>query len=230
MNQIARQPRPAMTADEFLDWPGDGTGRKFELVDGELRPVAPASPTHGLPQANLAILLGIAIRTARSKLKVATESGVIHGERSSANVRVPDVIVTGAAVRRPDRTVTDPVLSVEVLSPGNQSGTRENVGACKTIGSVVEILVLHSTRVRAEVHRRDPGGSWPAAAEIVGPGGKRPDPARGWRADGSPAAGSCPSPSSGGRPSPRPSGGACRRPTGRRTRRSARPAGASRRS
>ena len=24
-----------MTVEEFLDWPGDGSGKKFELVDGE---------------------------------------------------------------------------------------------------------------------------------------------------------------------------------------------------
>ena len=24
-----------MTVEEFLDWPGDGSGTKFELVDGE---------------------------------------------------------------------------------------------------------------------------------------------------------------------------------------------------
>ena len=26
---------PRMTVEEFLDWPGDGSGTKFELVDGE---------------------------------------------------------------------------------------------------------------------------------------------------------------------------------------------------
>jgi hypothetical protein len=25
-----------MTVAEFLDWPGDGSGRTFQLVDGEL--------------------------------------------------------------------------------------------------------------------------------------------------------------------------------------------------
>ena len=46
-----------MTVDEFLDWPGDGSGQKFELIDGELRAMAPASVSHGIIQANVAGIL-----------------------------------------------------------------------------------------------------------------------------------------------------------------------------
>jgi Uma2 family endonuclease len=45
-NALSTRPRP-MTVAEFLEWPGDGTGRRFELVDGELRPMSPGSQTHG---------------------------------------------------------------------------------------------------------------------------------------------------------------------------------------
>ena len=47
-----------MTVAEFLDWPGDRSGRKFELADGESRAMAPASATHGRIQATVARLLG----------------------------------------------------------------------------------------------------------------------------------------------------------------------------
>ncbi len=43
MNTVWRKPLPYMTADDFLAWPGDGTGRAFQLVDGEVRPVSPAA-------------------------------------------------------------------------------------------------------------------------------------------------------------------------------------------
>jgi Uma2 family endonuclease len=46
-----------MTVDEFLDWPGDGSAQKFELIDGELRAIAPASVSHGIIQANVAGIL-----------------------------------------------------------------------------------------------------------------------------------------------------------------------------
>ena len=41
---------PPMTVADFLDWPGDGSGRKFQLVDGELRGMSPGSATHGTIQ------------------------------------------------------------------------------------------------------------------------------------------------------------------------------------
>jgi Uma2 family endonuclease len=47
-----------MTVAEFLAWPGDDTGARFELVDGELRAMAPASGTHGTLQSNFVRLLG----------------------------------------------------------------------------------------------------------------------------------------------------------------------------
>ena len=42
-----------MTVAEFLAWPGDGTGRVYELVDGELRAQDAASDTHGTIQSEL---------------------------------------------------------------------------------------------------------------------------------------------------------------------------------
>jgi hypothetical protein len=36
-----------MTVEEFLDWPGDGSEKKFELVDGEPRATSLASGTLG---------------------------------------------------------------------------------------------------------------------------------------------------------------------------------------
>jgi Uma2 family endonuclease len=46
-------PKPApsrMTIGEFLDWPGDGSGQKFELVDGELRAMTPRGVRTGSPR------------------------------------------------------------------------------------------------------------------------------------------------------------------------------------
>ena len=49
-------PKPAlsrMTVEEFLDWPGDGTGRTHQLIDGEPQAMAPASITHGTSRQTL---------------------------------------------------------------------------------------------------------------------------------------------------------------------------------
>jgi hypothetical protein len=36
---------------------------------------------------------------------------------------------------------------------------------------VTEILAVHSTRIEAELLRRDGAGNWPKEPEIIGPGG-----------------------------------------------------------
>ena len=57
--------------------------------------------------------------------------------------------------------VPDPVLLIEILSPSNEAQTRANIWAYTTIPSVREILAVHSTRIEAELLRRNPDGSWP---------------------------------------------------------------------
>ncbi|HKM65138.1 MAG TPA: Uma2 family endonuclease [Acidisphaera sp.] len=170
MNQLARRPLPHMSAEEFLAWPGDGTGRRFQLVDGEVRAMSPASRTHGVIQATLARLIGNAIDAAELPLQVVTEGAIIPGMSASDNVRVPDIVVAPDDDMGGDQVVTDPVLMVEVLSPGNMDDTRDNVRAYATLPSVREIVVVHSARLLAEVHRRDASGVWLADPELVGSG------------------------------------------------------------
>jgi Uma2 family endonuclease len=170
MNQLARRPLPHMSAEEFLAWPGDRTGRRFQLVDGEVRPMSPASRAHGLIQAKLAALLDNAIEAAALPLQVLTEGAVIPGMNASDNVRVPDLVVAPDDDLRGDQTVTDPVLMIEVLSPGNTDDTRDNVRAYATLPSVREIAVVHSAPIFAEIHRRDDAGVWKADPEFVGSG------------------------------------------------------------
>lgn len=43
---------PLMTVEEFFDWPGDGTETRYDLYEGAPQAMAPASPVHGLIQAN----------------------------------------------------------------------------------------------------------------------------------------------------------------------------------
>lgn len=170
MNALAPRSMPFMTADEFLAWPGDGTGRTFQLVDGGIRPVSPASSTHGLIQSNLAYLLGAAQRAAALPILIMTEGAIIPGMYALTNVRVPDVVVTAAPNERGQQTVPDPILIIEIISPGNQDDTRDNIRAYATLPSVRAMAVLHSARLLAEVHYRGADGNWPANPELIGPG------------------------------------------------------------
>lgn len=171
MNQVAR-PLPHMTTDDFLALPHDPLGRRWQLVDGEVKTVSPASRTPGVIQANLAHLLLNAVIAANLDLQVQTDAAVVPLLAASTNVRVPDLVVAPSTDERGEQVVPDPVLLIEVLSPGNTGNTRDNVRAYATLPSVAEIVVVHSTRILAEVSRRGPDGAWLAEPEHVEAGGR----------------------------------------------------------
>lgn len=157
-----------MTVGEFLDWASSVPG-KWELVDGEPRAMAPASATHGTLQARLATVLTNHLDATPGSCVVVTEPAVVPQIRAHGNMRVPDLAVTCATVQAAQIAVPEPVLLIEILSPSNESDTRQNVWAYASIPSVREILVLHSTRVAAELLRRRVDGSWPEEPLSAGP-------------------------------------------------------------
>lgn len=83
--------------------------------------------------------------------------------RARFNERVPDLGVSCAPFTDA-RSLVDPVLLVEILSPSNELKTRADVWAYAAIPSVLEVLILSSTAVRAEILRQ--GDDTPAI--IVG--------------------------------------------------------------
>ena len=150
-----------MTADEFLAWPGDGQGGKYQLVDGDLRAMSPGSATHGAIQSNLARLIGNHLAGAGKRCRSYTEPAIQVRTLAKINTRVPDVGVSCAKITAGDMALPEPILLVEILSPGNSSDTWDNVWAYCTIPSVTEILVLASTRIEAQLLRRGADGHWP---------------------------------------------------------------------
>jgi len=169
MTAVPKAPAPHMSVDEFLAWSGDGSRRKFQLVDGEPRAMAPASPTHGIIQANVAALLHAHLRAQGGTCHTVTEPGIVPRVRADANMRTPDVAVTCVPDDPRHRSLPDPVLLIEILSPSNEAETWESVWAYTTIPSVREILVVRSTTAAAELLRRQPDGNWPEQPETIGP-------------------------------------------------------------
>ncbi|HEX3953312.1 MAG TPA: Uma2 family endonuclease [Stellaceae bacterium] len=156
-----------MTVAEFLDWPGDETGRAFELVDGEPQAMAPASGTHGTMQVTIGSILRAHLRSNRSGCRVAAEPGIVPHMYGSVNVRIPNLAVTCAPNEATERALPDPLLIIEILSPNNEAETRQNVWAYASIPSVMEILLVRSTRISAELLRREADGMWPKQPELI---------------------------------------------------------------
>ncbi len=160
------QPIEPMTVDEFIAW-GDGEGGKYQLVDGEVRAMSPASTTHGTIQADLAKRLSNHLDIPGGRCRVLIEPAVQTRIRAKKNMRVPDLGVTGTADAAGQIALPDPLLLIEIMSPGNQKDTWDNVWAYATIPSLREILIVQSTRIEAQLLRRQADGSWPQEPDLI---------------------------------------------------------------
>jgi Uma2 family endonuclease len=169
MVTVRKPPLVRMTLSEFLQWePGDPTVRSWQLIDGEAVAMAPGNRVHGAIQAELAALLRNHLLERGSPCQVATEPGIVPKLRANRNYRIPDIGVT-CAPPSADLMLPEPVLLIEILSPSNEVGTWANVWTYASIPSVTEILVVHTTRVAAELLRREPNGQWPDEPTVLGP-------------------------------------------------------------
>lgn len=162
---------PRMTVAEFLEWePDDRSGALWQLRDGEPEMMAPASDRHGSIQSELAYLITTHLRATGRPCRIVTAPGVVPAERSEDNCLVPDLGITCAPATG-EHLLREPLVLIEILSPTNVSRTRANVPAYRTIPTVAEIVVLHSTAIIAEITRRGPDGAWPVQPDIVGADG-----------------------------------------------------------
>ncbi len=171
MTSVAPKLPPLMDVAEFLEWPGDGTATRYELVDGVLRAMAPPSDTHGTIQSNLIRLLANHLIERRPNCRVVTTPGVQPRIRADWNFRIPGIGVTCAPNVPGVVMMPDPILLIEILSPGNASASWDNIWAYASMPCVLELAVVHGFRLKAEVLRKDADGAWPERAEIVEAGG-----------------------------------------------------------
>lgn len=165
MSAVAQWPAH-YTLQEFLAWES-GDGRRYELVDGLPRAMAPASNVHGLLQSELCSLIRNHLRQHRPGCEVITNPGLVPHILSGHNFRIPDLGVTCARIRPGASMLPEPLLLVEILSPSNQADTWSNVWTYTSIPTVQEILVLHSGKVAIELLRRTGEGRWPGETETV---------------------------------------------------------------
>jgi Uma2 family endonuclease len=171
MPEALRKTPPAMTVADFLAWPGDGSGRRYQLVDGEVRAISIGTTTRGSVQATLAYLLANHLDAKDSPCHVLIRPCVAPRIRTSLKLRCPALGVTAARDEPGQYIVPQPILLAEVVSPDGARDIWDNVWSYTTVPSVREIVVVHSTRVLAELLRRDPDGNWPAEPEEIGPDG-----------------------------------------------------------
>lgn len=133
--------------------------------------MAPPSIDHGAIQGEFASLIRNWLIANRPDCRVIITPGVVPRIQSEVNERVPDLAVTCGPIR-PGRTLDNPILLVEILSPSNEAKTRANVWAYATIPSVRQIVLISSTSIAAEVFQRSADGTWPPDPLLLGDGAK----------------------------------------------------------
>ncbi|HJU20277.1 MAG TPA: Uma2 family endonuclease [Stellaceae bacterium] len=151
-----------MTVAEFLHWE-DGTDTRYELLAGEPVAMAPPAVAHGVLALRLGARIDAALRS-RPPCFAQSEAGIVRPDRNDT-CYVADLAVTCTPLQPGQSLITDPLLIVEILSPGTVAHDRHTkVPDYRRIDSVAEILLIDSERVFAEVLRRD-GERW--ITEIV---------------------------------------------------------------
>jgi Uma2 family endonuclease len=155
-----------MAVDAFLAWDAP-VGQLWQLIDGVPQAMAPASPIHGQIQGEVAALIRNHLIAKGGPCFVVVTPGVIPRVQSDTNMRIPDLAVSCTPTLPTDEALRDPVLLIEILSPSNRAETWSNVWSYTTIPSVREILVLHSTRIGADLLRRDADGMWPERPQAI---------------------------------------------------------------
>lgn len=146
-----------------------GSARQAHVATGGWDPAGLAPPSWRR-QALLGEIHGV-IRTHLLNLGSPCLSlptpGIVTPKHADRNMRIPDLAVTCS---NPVNDLTDtpaPVLAVEILSPSNPHETWINVWTYTMMPSVQEVIVFHTTSVRADLLRRREDGAWPDDPERV---------------------------------------------------------------
>ena len=145
--------RPGMTVADFLDWE-NGQEDRWEC-DG-FQPVAMvgASPRHNQIAGNLEFALR---RRLRAPCVVCRETVRL---RLATSVRYPDLMVVCTPVPLRAIEITDPVVIVEILSPGTFRTDRiERNREYAAHASILRYILLEQDALAAEVYARD-GERW----------------------------------------------------------------------
>ena len=155
---MTAQPKPKMTADEFVAWALGSPAGRYELVLGEVVAMAPERARHNLGKAAVYKALDSAVKRAGLPCAVFTDGMSVRIDNST--VREPDAAVQcGTKVDLDDVFLHSPMIVVEVISPSTE---RDDTGSKLleyfTIASIQHYLIIDPYRPALIHHARGEGG------------------------------------------------------------------------
>lgn len=152
-----------LTLEDFLAF-DDGTDTRYELHDGRIVAMDPASQIHNELVPRPASKLGAKLM---SPCRVLTEAGIAVRDRAESYYQA-DLVVTCEERRRGQLWVEEPLVVVEVLSPSTAlTDFERKLPDYRRIASLGQILLVDSERPRIH-HLSRKGESW--VIGDVGPG------------------------------------------------------------
>jgi Uma2 family endonuclease len=175
-----------MTVNEFLAW-ADRQPQRWELFDGIATAMPPERVIHGDTKYRVARTFDQAIAKARVPCRFVLDSAAVRID--ARNSYQPDVLVyCGEPLSADALEVPNPVIVVEVLSPGNaMTDLRDKLQGYFCVASIQHYLVVDPDKRLVIHHARgqddvvgtrivsdgnlalDPPGLTLAVAELFGP-------------------------------------------------------------
>ncbi|MGO8777936.1 MAG: Uma2 family endonuclease [Rhodomicrobium sp.] len=148
-----------MTVDEFLPWAEAQERGRFELHDGEVVAMSPERAGHWKVKLNAVIALRLAVKSAGLNCHAVPDGATVRISQRTAFE--PDALVyCGEEVPSNSLEVPNPVIVVEVLSPGTQmTDMRDKLRGYFTVASVQHYLIVDPEKQLLIYHARGEGDS-----------------------------------------------------------------------
>ncbi len=153
MSALAKQ---KMTVDEFLAW-AEGREGRYELIEGEVFAMSPQRVSHAVIKLNAVNALGAAIRKSGKDCHALPDGLTVRVNKHTAFE--PDALVyCGKAAPMNAVEIPNPVIVVEVISPGSQYiDTGIKLRGYFQIPSIIHYLVIDPERNLLIHHQRGEG-------------------------------------------------------------------------
>ncbi|MEO1265103.1 MAG: Uma2 family endonuclease [Pseudomonadota bacterium] len=157
-----------MTVDEYLAWASaNGLEGRFELVDGRVVEMAAERALHTVTKGRVFLTLTSAIQAAAVDCTVLTDGMTVPV--ASMTGRVPDALVVKGRIANETMKVEDPLIVVEVLSPGSIKVDRETkLAEYAGVASIEHYLIVDAGARQITHHRRVDAGNFAAATTSSG--------------------------------------------------------------
>jgi len=149
------KPEYASSFDEFLALREHPYGHRYELRDGQIVAMAPVSRNHAVLESNLIGLLYAGLRGKRCRVFTRSVAVTIEDDES---YYLPDVsVVCGEMLFDPrmPKTITNPVVLLEILSPSTERLDRgAKMQHYMSLPSLKDYLLVSQSQYRIEHYQR----------------------------------------------------------------------------